>query len=68
MQKTLVGVENNLLNCGDAVLHRRRFNPWCLYVCVFAHASKVHRKDVCMQSLIDVCDNFPVGGEQFAEL
>ncbi len=35
--------------------------PQCLYVCVFAYASKVHWKDVCMQSLIDVCDNFPVG-------
>lgn len=33
----------------------------CLYVCVFAYASKVHSQDLCMQSLIDVCDDFPVG-------
>lgn len=35
--------------------------PHCLYICVFAYASKVHSKDMCTQSLIDVCDNFPVG-------
>lgn len=35
--------------------------PQCLYVSVFAYASKVHSKDVHAQSLIDVCDNFPVG-------
>lgn len=35
--------------------------PQCLRVGVFAYASKIHSEDACMQSLIDVCDNFPVG-------
>jgi len=35
--------------------------PQCLYVCVFAYASKMHPLDVCTQSLINVCDNYQVG-------